>query len=53
MQIKTVGILGAGQMGLGIAQAAARAGYDTIMAKATPGSLDAQKGKIEGSGKTD
>ncbi len=47
MQIKTVGILGAGQMGLGIAQAAARAGYDTIMAKATPGSLDAQKGKIE------
>ena len=47
MQIKTVGVLGAGQMGLGIAQAAARAGYDTIMAKATPGSLDAQKGKVE------
>ncbi len=47
MQIKTVGILGAGQMGLGIAQAAARAGYDAIMAKATPGSLDAQKSKIE------
>jgi 3-hydroxybutyryl-CoA dehydrogenase len=34
-------------MGLGIAQAAARAGYDAIMAKATPGSLDAQKSKIE------
>ena len=47
MQIKTVGVLGAGQMGLGIAQAAARAGFDTIMAKATPGSLDAHKGKIE------
>jgi 3-hydroxybutyryl-CoA dehydrogenase len=47
MQIKTVGILGAGQMGLGIAQAAARAGYDTILAKATPGSLDAQRSKIE------
>src|SRR5690242_4105796 len=47
MQIKTVGVLGAGQMGLGIAQAAARAGYDTIIAKATPGSLDAQRGKIE------
>jgi 3-hydroxybutyryl-CoA dehydrogenase len=47
MQIKTVGVLGAGQMGLGIAQAAARAGYDTIMAKATPGSLDTQKSKIE------
>jgi len=47
MQIKTVGVLGAGQMGLGIAQAAARAGYDTIMAKATPGTLDAQKSKVE------
>ena len=47
MQIKTVGVLGAGQMGLGIAQAAARAGYATIMAKATPGSLDAQKSKTE------
>jgi 3-hydroxybutyryl-CoA dehydrogenase len=47
MQIKTVGVLGAGQMGLGIAQAAARAGFDTIMAKATPGSLDSQKSKIE------
>src|SRR5262245_8197640 len=47
MEIRTVGVLGAGQMGLGIAQAAARAGYDTIMAKATPGALDAQKGKVE------
>ena len=47
MAIKTVGVLGAGQMGLGIAQASARAGYDTIMAKATPGSLDAQRGKVE------
>jgi 3-hydroxybutyryl-CoA dehydrogenase len=47
MQIKTVGVLGAGQMGLGIAQAAARAGYETILAKATPGSLDTQRGKIE------
>jgi 3-hydroxybutyryl-CoA dehydrogenase len=47
MQIKSVGVLGAGQMGLGIAQAAARAGYDTIMAKATPGSLDAQRSKVE------
>ena len=36
MQIKTVGVLGAGQMGLGIAQAAARAGFETIVAKATP-----------------
>jgi 3-hydroxybutyryl-CoA dehydrogenase len=47
MEIRTVGVLGAGQMGLGIAQAAARAGYDTIIAKATPGPLDAQRGKVE------
>ncbi len=47
MEIRKVGVLGAGQMGLGIAQAAARAGFDTIMAKATPGALDAQKAKVE------
>jgi 3-hydroxybutyryl-CoA dehydrogenase len=47
MEIRTVGVLGAGQMGLGIAQAAAKAGFDTIMVKATPGSLDAQRGKVE------
>jgi 3-hydroxybutyryl-CoA dehydrogenase len=47
MEIRTVGVLGAGQMGLGIAQAAARAGFDTIMAKATPGGLDAQRGRVE------
>src|SRR5215471_1801809 len=47
MEIRSVGVLGAGQMGLGIAQAAARAGFDTIMAKATPGPLDAQRSKVE------
>jgi 3-hydroxybutyryl-CoA dehydrogenase len=47
MEIRSVGVLGAGQMGLGIAQAAARAGYETIMVKATPGALDAQRGKVE------
>src|SRR3989475_12112230 len=47
MEIRSVGVLGAGQMGLGIAQAAARAGFDTIMAKATPGALDAQRAKVE------
>jgi len=47
MEIRSVGVLGAGQMGLGIAQAAARAGFETTMAKATPGSLDAQRGKVE------
>jgi 3-hydroxybutyryl-CoA dehydrogenase len=47
MEIRTVGVLGAGQMGLGIAQAAARAGLVSIMTKATPGGLDAQRGKVE------
>src|SRR5436305_10431383 len=47
MEIRSVGVLGAGQMGLGIAQAAARAGYDTMMAKATPGALGPQRAKVE------
>jgi 3-hydroxybutyryl-CoA dehydrogenase len=47
MEIRTVGVLGAGQMGLGIAQVAARAGFTTIMAKATPGPLDSQRSKVE------
>jgi 3-hydroxybutyryl-CoA dehydrogenase len=47
MAIRTVGVLGAGQMGLGIAQAAARAGFETILAKATPGPVDAARGKVE------
>src|SRR5205823_1474103 len=47
MEIRSVGVLGAGQMGLGIAQAAAHAGFDTIMAKATPGALDTQRAKVE------
>jgi 3-hydroxybutyryl-CoA dehydrogenase len=47
MEIRSVGVLGAGQMGLGIAQAAARAGFQAVMAKATPGGLDAQRAKIE------
>src|SRR5262245_7515609 len=47
MEIRTIGVLGAGQMGLGIAQAAARAGFETYMAKATPGPLDSQRGKVE------
>lgn len=45
--ISTVGVLGAGQMGLGIAQAVARAGIDVVLVKATPGSLDGPRAKIE------
>src|SRR5437660_1443115 len=47
MEIRSVAVLGAGQMGLGIAQATARAGFETIMAKATPGGVDAQRGRVE------
>src|SRR5881396_3821764 len=47
MEIRSVGVVGAGQMGLGIAQATARAGFDTILAKATPGGLDAQRGRLQ------
>jgi 3-hydroxybutyryl-CoA dehydrogenase len=47
MEIRRVGVVGAGQMGLGIAQAAARAGYETFMAKATPGALDGPRGRVE------
>ena len=46
--IKTVGILGAGQMGLGIAQVAARAGLKTVLVKATPGAVDGVRKKIDG-----
>ena len=47
MAIRRVGVLGAGQMGLGIAQATARAGCETVIAKATGGSLDERRSKVE------
>src|SRR5262249_16156450 len=37
-------------MGLGIAQESARAGFESYMAKETPGPLDAQRGKVEREG---
>lgn len=46
-EIGKVGVLGAGQMGLGIAQAVARAGIDTVLVKATPGTLDAPRAAVE------
>jgi 3-hydroxybutyryl-CoA dehydrogenase len=45
--IRTVGILGAGQMGLGIAQVTTRAGFKTILVKMTPGSVDNVRKRIE------
>lgn len=40
MTTDTVGIIGMGSMGRGIAEVAARAGFETILVKATPGDLD-------------
>jgi 3-hydroxybutyryl-CoA dehydrogenase len=40
MEIKTVGVVGAGQMGAGIAQVAAQAGYDVVMRDLEQNHLD-------------
>jgi 3-hydroxybutyryl-CoA dehydrogenase len=38
-QIQKIGIIGAGQMGRGIAQVAAQAGYQTVMFDVSPQGL--------------
>ncbi len=45
----TIGIIGMGGMGRGIAEVAALAGYDVVLAKATPGAIDAGKRAIASS----
>jgi 3-hydroxybutyryl-CoA dehydrogenase len=47
MEIRTLGVLGGGTMGTGIAQVAAQAGVQTILTKATPGSVDGPRARIE------
>ena len=47
MEIKKVGVLGAGLMGHGIAQVVAQAGYDVVLREADQGALDKGVGKIE------
>jgi 3-hydroxybutyryl-CoA dehydrogenase len=47
--IKKIGIVGAGQMGNGIAQVAASAGYDVVMFDISSTSLDKGLGTISGS----
>ena len=47
MQIRKVGIIGTGAMGLGIAQVTAAAGIPTVAVKATPGATEKIKGKLE------
>lgn len=46
-QIERVGIVGAGQMGIGIAEVVAKAGIPTVVIKATPGAPDEAVRRIE------
>ena len=47
MTIKTVGVVGSGTMGAGIAIVAARAGFTTRVLDARPEALDAARGQTE------
>src|SRR5712671_3025947 len=46
MEIRTVGVIGCGLMGSGIAQVAAGAGYKTIVREVNDGALQAGLGRI-------
>jgi 3-hydroxybutyryl-CoA dehydrogenase len=48
-KIRKVGVLGAGLMGSGIAEVAARAGYETVVREVTSELVDRGLGKIRGS----
>jgi 3-hydroxybutyryl-CoA dehydrogenase len=45
-EIRRVAVIGSGQMGTGVAQVAARAGFETVLFKMTEGAVDAGKQKI-------
>lgn len=47
MAVNTIGIIGTGTMGLGIAQVCAQAGKSAICVKATPGPVDKPKSTVE------
>src|SRR5262252_3957693 len=49
MTIRSVGVLGTGLMGTGIARTCAAAGFETIIVKVTPGAYDAARNKLDGS----
>jgi len=46
MEIHRVAVIGSGQMGTGVAQVCARAGYETVLVKMTEGPVEAGKEKI-------
>ena len=46
MEIRRVAVIGSGQMGTGMAQVTARAGFETILMKMTEGPVEAGKQKI-------
>jgi 3-hydroxybutyryl-CoA dehydrogenase len=48
MDIETIGVVGAGQMGAGIAQVAAQTGFDTIVCDIEQRFLDTARDRIEG-----
>ncbi|MFZ0256225.1 MAG: 3-hydroxyacyl-CoA dehydrogenase NAD-binding domain-containing protein, partial [Gammaproteobacteria bacterium] len=47
MEINKVGIIGCGTMGLGVAQVCIQSRIDTVAVKATPGSTDKLRTKVE------
>jgi len=49
MKIKKVGVLGCGLMGAGIAEVAARAGYETVVREVSESLLEKGMGRIRGS----
>jgi 3-hydroxybutyryl-CoA dehydrogenase len=49
MAIKTVGVVGAGLMGSGIVESAARHGYDVVVREVDDGALQAGMKRVEGS----
>jgi 3-hydroxybutyryl-CoA dehydrogenase len=49
MDVKTVGVVGCGLMGSGIAEVSALAGFDVVVVKATAGSLESAVARVEGS----